>query len=65
MPVCERLPRVYLFMGSTPALDRVRKDNARKGWDIWTVGLQCSALTRYIQISVQQLGIREKRKKYL
>lgn len=26
MPVCERLARVYLFVGSIPALDRLRKD---------------------------------------
>lgn len=49
MPVCERLARVYLSMGSIPpALDRVRKDKTRNGWNIWTIGLQCSVLTGYI-----------------
>lgn len=61
--MCERLARVYLFMGSIPALDRVIKEKARNVWDVWTVGLQCSALTRYILISVQHLDIRGKKKK--
>lgn len=66
MPVCERLARAYLFMGSIPALDRVKKRQGKK----WLEHLDCRfamlcTAQVHLKISVQQLGIREKRKKYL
>lgn len=62
----ERLARMYSFVGSIPALDRVRKDKARNGWDrtrssgLYTCNNLHGPRTLKFQFSSWMLGQKER-----